>query len=175
MTHGHRPMGGTYRSVSAIRAIRPRCSQRRYGAKSVRPTDSSSNAACFAATNRLSLRYGEYAGQREDFNACTTFRSISARASTLCSGVTFHSSRPHAGISRMMRSASSFDGASMMNTNARSPTGTPPARIFPSAFSLIMCSKCGITVLQVGRPLAQVTLAVDRERPRPDIASLSSL
>ena len=73
-----------------------------------------------------SLRDDERAGQRADFNACTTFRSISARASTLWSGVTFHSRRPHAGTSRTMRSASSFEPASMMNTKARSPTGTRP-------------------------------------------------
>ena len=79
-----------------------------------------------------SLRDDEHAGQRTDLNACTTFRSISARASTLCSGVTFHSRRPQAGMSRTMRSASSFDGGSIMNTNAWSPTGTPPASIFPS-------------------------------------------
>jgi hypothetical protein len=78
----------------------------------------------------------KFANQRADLNACTAFRSISARASTLCSGVTFHSRSPHAGMSRTMRSASSFEGASMMNTNARSPTGKPPASIFPSAFGL---------------------------------------
>jgi hypothetical protein len=88
----------------------------------------------------------QFANQRADLNACTTFRSISARASTLCSGVTFHSRRPYAGMSRTMRSASSFEGASMINTKARSPTGTPPASIFPKAFSLITCSKWGITV-----------------------------
>jgi hypothetical protein len=35
------------------------------------------------------------------------------------------------------------DGVSIMNTNARSPTGMPPANILPSAFSLITCSRMG--------------------------------
>jgi len=168
-------MGGTYRSVSAIRAIRPRCSQRRYGAETVRPTDSSSNAACFAA--RTARRYATMSTPISGRISTPAQPSAPSRREPRRFAAVLLSIRvgPHAGISRTMRSASSFDGASMMNTNARSPTGTPPARIFPSAFSLIMCSKCGITVLQVGRPLAQVTLAVDRERPRPDIASLSSL
>jgi hypothetical protein len=34
----------------------------------------------------------------------------------------------------------------MMNTNARSPTGTPPASIFPSVFNRITYSKWGMTV-----------------------------
>src|SRR5215469_12662619 len=69
----------------------------------------------YAVPLSIGLSFARYQ-RRADFNACTTFRSISARASTLCNGVTFHSRSPHAGMSRTMRSASSFDAASITHT-----------------------------------------------------------
>src|SRR5215475_1491079 len=46
-------------------------------------------------------------------------------------------------MSRTMRSASAFEGASIMDTNARSPSGTPPASIFPQPNHVF---EMGITV-----------------------------
>jgi hypothetical protein len=70
-------------------------------------------------------------------------RSLLACPSKLWSGVTFHFSTPHAGISRSIWSTSSLEEASRMKTQARSATGCPPARIFLSASSFKSASKVG--------------------------------
>jgi hypothetical protein len=65
------------------------------------------------------------------------------------------------------RESTPFSVLAIMNTNARSSIGTPPASIFPSAFSLLTCSKWGITV-----PTSRATACSGdaQDHPRPEIA-----
>jgi hypothetical protein len=90
-----------------------------------------------------------------------TLRSIPARPSKLCSGVTCHFNTPHDGMLRTIWSASSLDDASRTNTNFRSPTGNPPAMILLSASSLRSASKVFPLLVMVKvrtmAPLATVT------------------
>ena|SRR5829696_658723 len=77
---------------------------------------------------------------RVDSNRSVNWRSVSSHSSKRRSGVTPVFSTPHAGNSCRSTSNSSLESASTMNATARSPTGCPPPRIFPSESSLSPCS-----------------------------------
>ena len=62
------------------------------------------------------------------FSVFTNSRSISARDATLCKVVRVHSKIGQPGMLRTIRSASSLSFGSIIQTNARSPTGRPKSK-----------------------------------------------
>src|SRR5918998_5173455 len=76
-------------------------------------------------------------------------RSWSCLSSKSCSGVTFVLTIPQKGMPCSDASSSLGESESTINAIALSPTGNPPARIFPSDFKVLRASCPGRTACRI--------------------------
>src|SRR5215469_7268439 len=138
------------REVDAVRSQHSQCRQhaRSLSARQAQRNDQQRRRAGAEAEKKL--RHAEERPGLQShffafFSRAIITRSSAARVSKPSSGVTSHLSIPQRGISRSIRSSFSFDSASATNTNARSPTLSPPARMRFSFWSLFSASRLGTT------------------------------
>ena len=95
------------------------------------------------------------------FSVLTNSRSISARDPTLCKIVTVHSKIGQPGMLRTIRSASSLSFGSIIETNARSPTGRPKSKVH------LTDSMAAVGIPAVGIPVAADIAVAVVSWPRP--------